>query len=255
MNLPLCPHCHKQLPKFPTRKGQCPKCKHAYLVRTDPETKEKVVVDATGAKRIEKIYHRQAIENELERNLSWGVDDFDGLYKTVESQLTEKWIPKFGRGPGKGDVLWGVASQLNLQAAKVSDFSAMSRIYFNQALYIHQLGKDCNYLLKPANEMTLRELAKSGFKEVSILANKACTECAKLDGKKFTIQEALEQQILPNTHCTFKLEDSAPTGWCRCLYQALPVDFSTEDFTQTVSPAQPQPTQKQGFFSRFKRHV
>lgn len=226
MSLPLCPHCHKQLPKFPIRKGMCPLCKHTYLVRTDPETKEKVVVDGVGAKRIEKIYQKQAAESKLEKSLLWQVIDFNDLYEAVEGQLTEKWLLKFACAPSRGDVLWGVANQLILRAAKVSDFSTMSRIYFDQALYIYGLGKDCDYLLKSAKEMELREYAKNGVKEVSILAYNACVECSKRDSEKYTIQQALESHLLPNTQCRFKPNDDAPMGWCRCIYQALPVDFS-----------------------------
>ncbi len=250
----ICPYCHKELPKFPTRKGNCPFCKHTYLVRTDPDTKTKIVVDETGAKRIEKIYRQQAVANELERNLRFNVSDFDSLYKATESELTQKWMPKFGRGPSHNDVLWGVAGRLIRRAADTGDFSSMSRVYFDQALYIHNLGKDCHYLLKPAKEMELREIAKSGFKEVFIIANQSCEVCHKLDGKKYSIEEALATHPLPCLECKFKLNEAAPTGWCRCLYQAAPVDFNKADLDSLITFSKPEepPAKKGGFFGRFR---
>ncbi len=193
-DLALCPHCHKQLPKFPGRKGNCPFCQHTYLVRTDPESRKKVVVDAGGAKRIEKIYQQQAVENELERHLQSCTENYEGLYKTVEDDLTEKWMPKFGRGPSRRDVLWGVAGQLTLIYMKEQDFNMLGMVYFAQALFMHESGKDCLKLKQSSCDMELYNYAKmGGVKGVSVTVNSdCCGSCKKLASKTFSPQRRLK---------------------------------------------------------------
>lgn len=61
----------------------------------------------------------------------------------------------------------------------------------------------------------LLDLKQQGlYKRVRVISskdNRTCQECANLNGKVFTIDEALEKMPLPNL-CT------SEEGWCRCTY-------------------------------------
>lgn len=200
--------------------GKCPKCTHTYLVRTDPETHEKVVVDQKGAERIEKIYELQGAEKRLEEQLRWEYKDFDSLYEHSKQDLTREWLPKVGQAPRHADILWRVAHVINDRLAKAGDLQAMSQIYFQLALYIHEIGKDAQYLQKLARKMELQNYAQSSaVTRVGILAAKdSCASCLKLNSQNFTLATAIKEQPLPCTDCTFRLNKTSPTGWCRCVY-------------------------------------
>lgn len=211
----LCPHCHKQLPKFPSRKGNCPFCSHTFFVRTDPETKEKVIVDEKGVKRIEKIYHKQSVENEFERKLQLHVGNYNSLHENVKNKL----IKRFSKVPSRKDILWGISNQIILDT---DDFNVLKMVYFEQALFLYQSGKDYFYVKQLSSDIELQEYTKSGIKEVGIMTTKeSCDSCKKLSGKRFVISEALKQHPLPNQRCSFKLDKLSPYGWCRCLYSPI----------------------------------
>ena len=170
----------------------------------------------------------QAAEDELERDLQSLSDNFEQVFTSVEKNLSKKWIEKYKKAPSKSDVLWGVAGHLNLDAIKRQDFNTSGRVHFAQALYIHQIGKDCHYLLRACNRDELLGLRLNGVQKVTILSSKGCGSCRKISGKKLSIKEALKHEPLPCPGCSFKLNEAAPTGWCRCTYQA---DLNVLDFS------------------------
>jgi hypothetical protein len=54
-------------------------------------------------------------------------------------------------------------------------------------------------------------------KNVEILAKVGCPECKKLNGKKYSVDEALNSAPLPNKLCLHKFSgDLKP--FCRCCY-------------------------------------
>ena len=52
---------------------------------------------------------------------------------------------------------------------------------------------------------------------VSILSTGACAACAALDGRRFSVEEALRLMPLPCTGCTTALRTGA-RNFCRCGY-------------------------------------
>ena len=93
-------------------------------------------------------------------------------------------------------------------------------IYFNQALFMHESGKECLQLLEACHQTDLHNIAENGAKTVNIIVNKdACDSCKKNANKSMSIEDALKNHLLPHKECNFKLNDKAPSGWCRCYYE------------------------------------
>jgi hypothetical protein len=57
-----------------------------------------------------------------------------------------------------------------------------------------------------------KESVVKGVKVLSARDNRTCQKCASLDGKVFTVDEALEKMLLPDW-C------NSEEGYCRCVYQ------------------------------------
>ena len=69
----------------------------------------------------------------------------------------------------------------------------------------------------------LLQYQQQGIKKVRIstTGDRACENCKLLEGKVFSIEEALEKMPLPVKNCLHKLNPDAPAGWCRCLYEPV----------------------------------
>jgi hypothetical protein len=103
---------------------------------------------------------------------------------------------------------------------KNGDFQEMQMIYFERALFIHNEGKACFDVLKEARKCELRAIHRFNVEKVEIVTarDKSCSECQKLHGTILTISEATETMLIPVKNCSHKINQEAPTGWCRCLY-------------------------------------
>lgn len=138
-------------------------------------------------------------------------------YLKAKEDLTQR----FGFTPSEGDIIWGLSNQLLEEAMKENDWNKMQGIYFNQALFLHQSGKDCFKLLQEAAKCELRRYQQSDVvKKVEILTagNQSCLVCQKLLGKILTIEEAFRDMPIPVKDCSHKINLEASTGWCRCCY-------------------------------------
>ena len=86
----------------------------------------------------DKEKQKRHAESGFRSNLKSAFDSFNSIYEDRKVELTKKW----GFEPAEGDLLWGTAQQLLVDAMKKGDWGAMSSIYFSQALYIHNSGKN-----------------------------------------------------------------------------------------------------------------
>ena len=167
----------------------------------------------------EKEKQRLHAESKFRNDLKRDFDNFDSIYETNKKELTKRW----GFEPKEGDLLWGTAQRLLMDAMKKGDWGSMFSIYFGQALYIHNSGKNSQKYQQIIYDLELQN-KKDGLinkVQISSVKGQSCSACNKLDGKVFTVEEALKMHPLPNKKCSFKFNSNAPTGWCRCAY--LPV--------------------------------
>ncbi|PJA02487.1 hypothetical protein COX73_00525 [bacterium (Candidatus Gribaldobacteria) CG_4_10_14_0_2_um_filter_36_18] len=213
-----CPYCKKELLKFPTRKTRCSYCDNFIYVRTRPSDRQRILVTEKGIKELKKEWEKYRAAAEFKRNLEGSDLGFtEEKYLKVKESLTQR----FNFIPSEGDILWGMSNRLLEEAMKIGDWHSMKMIYFEQALFLHQSGKDCFKLLQEAAKCELRGYQQSDVvKKVEILTvgNQSCLVCQKLLGKILTIEEAFRDMPIPVKDCSHKINPEASTGWCRCCY-------------------------------------
>jgi len=215
---PKCPYCHKELPKFPSRKSKCPYCKEVIFIKRRSSSKRKFLVTKEEAEKIEKEWEEICFRKRLK-------DDFGQMGFSEKDYYKTKRIlkRKFGTSPSHSDIYWYISNLFLEKAFKEKDLEAMRQIYFRQALFLHEEGKDCFPVLQMSQKCELLQYRQQGVKKVRISTtkDKACENCKSLEGEVFSIKEALEKMPLPVKNCLHKLNPDAPTGWCRCLYEPV----------------------------------
>lgn len=209
-----CPYCGYKITPIPTRKKKCPSCDKDMVVRTHYKTKKKVL-----------LTEDQVVKFDLEKEKHYTVTSFlrgleqiglpSGIVDSLVAKQTETLRDKFKAEPLFSDVAWGVSNQLIIKYP-----GAANGIHFQQALFLHREGKDPTKIRLIGFKEDLMRYKKSDFTdkvEVLTAGEESCEYCKKLANKVFSIQEALEKEILPCKECSFDKNDSG-VGWCRCCY-------------------------------------
>jgi len=126
---------------------------------------------------------------------------------------------KFGQEAKSTDVIWGLFNGL---ISKTKNQDSLGMIYYEIALFLNEEGKDSLEIRRQSQKISLLSLKKSEVvKGVEILAtSESCDECQKLNGNKYTLDEALEKMPIPNPNCTYTFTKKGKP-FCRCTY--LPV--------------------------------
>lgn len=217
-----CPYCEMELLPRPSQKKKCPYCGQQIIVRTHYKTKNKILLTVTQATQFdiekEKYY---ALTSFLRGLADCGIErsSIDNLVIKETRILTEK----FGKEPSFADVVWGVSNQLIIKHPNLSQ-----GIHFQQAIFVHSEGKDPAKLLLIDLRNSLKEYQKSEVvKSIEIITagEESCKYCRKLENKVFSIQEALNNDVLPCKECSFD-KNAGGFGWCRCCY--VPKDISID---------------------------
>ncbi len=138
-------------------------------------------------------------------------------------QEGEKLTQRFGKQPASGDVLWSLYNRLAHDSMS-SGAAPSPFLYFLMAHYLYEDGRDFFHLLEQSRKMELTAYKRDGiFDKVYVITTRdaSCEACQKLDGKVFTVDEALEHMPIPCKDCTFDFAGTGQPGWCRCLYGAV----------------------------------
>ena len=200
---PICPHCGGVLEKKPKRKKKCPLCKNYIYVRTSSSTSDKILVTEEEAKKIDWL---KKLEN-------YGITE-----KHFDDQKN-KLSKQFGCVPSNHDVIHSLFNKLVLEN---TDFHTLEMIYHTHALFLNEEGKDCFKILQQANKMNLLGYKQSEeVEKVTIISgNDSCSSCQRLNGKIYSIEEALKIMPIPCKDCSFILNDEK-RGFCRCTYAPM----------------------------------
>ncbi len=216
----VCPYCKQILDKTPKRKKKCPHCgKYIYLRSLPTGDHQKVLVTEDRAKEIEKEWETVQFRKKWMQSLQgYGLSaqDFD----THREMLRER----FGQEPGDGDIIWSMFNDVVHKSIADAKSTELKLPYFEMALFLYQEGRGFVHLLEQSHRMELTAYKRDGIlhKVFIITAGDAsCEACQKLEGKVFTVDEALEQMPLPCKDCTFDFAGTGQRGWCRCLYGAV----------------------------------
>jgi len=214
-----CPYCGEILPKRPTRKRKCPFCRNVICVRTDPDTREKMITTEKDAQEIDVRRKRIAYRKRwIGRLALYGITDQH--FEAKKAQLGKE----FQKEPRDADVVWGLFNNLLTQQMKTSDHDALKGLYYDMALFAEEEGREFFHLLQQARKMELLHWREAGIGvtkvEILTAGDKACPSCQPLRGKIFKIKDALKEMPIPNKDCTTHWHHPKQ-GFCRCSY--LPV--------------------------------
>lgn len=116
------------------------------------------------------------------------------------------------------DLLFGKKEKQIFPSPNAEKLEQRSKEYYEMALSLRDQRKDFFGFLKQSAEMKLKALREEGWEKTEILAG-CCPECDKLEGKIFTIEDALEKMPIPNKNCSNKSEDEM-IGFCICMYES-----------------------------------
>lgn len=212
-----CPACGKVIEGAGSAKVKCPGCGHDLHVLVDPETKERKLLDEEGKSKLLKRKEELKVMNKGVRLFGqYGVTK-----ETIENELAR--LKKDGRDWGYPDAVWALTNKLALDAMREGEFHKLKLLYYGQALFLEFEGKDPVPLLVQSNEVALRTLQpRSGIVKISVVPG--CDACREMDGRQFTVEEALRTHPIPNPGCTHRFEEGH-YPFCRCMYLPVVEDF------------------------------
>jgi hypothetical protein len=205
----ICPYCNQILEKRPQRKKKCPHCGNYIFVRSRQELFPFALLTEQDARVAD---HFETLK---------GMGSFD-VSEDDFFREREELAERFGRQPDSGDVLWSLYNRLVYESTPSRD-SVLPFLYFLMAHFLYEEGKEFRHLLEQSRKMELTEYKKDGVVEkvfIITAGDASCEACQKLDGKVFTVDEALDQMPIPCKDCTFDFQGTGQPGWCRCLYGA-----------------------------------
>lgn len=100
----------------------------------------------------------------------------------------------------------------------MDDFYKLKMGHFQNAMQLFRNNLDFFDELYESKKCELLEYKKFKYnKKVKILSSCGCESCKNLNGKVFTIDEALKLMPIPNPDCGHKTNANGK-GWCRCCY-------------------------------------
>ncbi len=171
-----CPYCGIELNPVPQRKKKCPRCGQFIYVRTQPSDRKRMLVTYPEALSIEREWTRKSTSGR------------DAKWKSLNEQL--------------------------IVAMKKGNWGLMSSLYFEQGIFLEEEKRDSFKVMQESRKCALRNYQLSGIDRVKILTcgSDSCPECQTLEGKMFTVAEAMKIMPIPVKSCINKY------GHCRCLY-------------------------------------
>jgi hypothetical protein len=139
----------------------------------------------------------------------------------------EFWTNKFGDSEkAKADFIWSVFNEVqtlyaNSAKSEVELYSKQKEIYFPMWQFLKDEKRDFKHILNAITQIELYLMraesdASDYVYEVHVIGTKCCENCNKIDGIVLTIEQAIEQNLLPYKECT-------RNGGCICLYTSIMV--------------------------------
>ena len=183
--------------------------------KIDPYTKKQYYLTEQEIEKIEKLQDRYRIEERFYNTFKeFGLDE--RYFKKRQTEYDKK---------AKGNYspfafINAIFNELTFDYAKRKDYSSLSSMYHAMAYFLYEFNIDRGhkhnffFYLYESQKMDLYYQKQTGFKEkVQIMTSGkgcACSKCYELEGKKFTIDEALEKMPIPVKDCE--------NGFCNCSY-------------------------------------
>ncbi len=209
-----CPYCGTNIEKEHKSKFKCPSCKEEIYVRTSDgkftyHTKEDFDTD------------RQARKEKAEINKYYRFFEQSSILEDRE-YLEERrldWLKKYPYRGNYDDLTWGLAHEIIKAYFEHAKYREAGNVYAALARFQFDRKQPFSHLQYEALKMQLYDYKYSdglvGMKYtlgVMTCGAQSCPACRELEGREFTLDEALDQMPLPVKGCTHE------GGYCRCLY-------------------------------------
>ena len=133
--------------------------------------------------------------------------------------LTEKEAQKL-EGEARDQRFKVLSAQVRI-ALQAGDWEAARLAYSGQARLLFHEGRNHHSTAQEAQRCALRSMHEIGIKMVRVSTSQdkgVCSTCLALEGKVFSVKDALEQMPLPGQQCEDGKQQNPHGGWCRCLY-------------------------------------
>ena len=184
LDSPACPYCGVIQDPPPTRRKKCRDCKEIIHTWTDQDARRKYLLTQKDHDRIR-------------------LEEWDTEWKALNSQVIE-----------------GVSS---------GDWHNVKMAHFRQALMLFHKGRDHQRLALESRKSELRYYQNHesyqalGITKVTISTAEeaSCAECRPLQGKEYSIDDALELMPIPVHTCQMWVDQNEYGGWCRCSYSPV----------------------------------
>lgn len=102
------------------------------------------------------------------------------------------------------------------------DYQALANVYHDLARDLYWEGRQFFYFAQKAMRMILYDLHRNGCVEkVTIMTRKhgACKECMELEGRVYSVRDAIMEMPLPVKECSRRLSSiTHESGFCNCTY-------------------------------------
>ena len=119
---------------------------------------------------------------------------------------------------------WKELSQIVRTAMRRQDWQTLQDAYQEQADILFHEGRSHRHVAIEAARAQLRHCYEIDIPSVKVLTSgdeRVCEYCARLDGKVFSIEDALEQIPIPGPTCIDGSDKNPHGGRCRCTYIAV----------------------------------
>ena len=195
-----CPYCDFILERKPQRKVKCPACKNDIYVKSKQTIFANVLLTQENA----------AVVDCLRQLSNYGVDELDFIL------AREEMVMKFGEEINPTDVIWSLFKKIIF---KTKDSEGLTRVNHLLAVFLTETGKEPRIIVQRALKMRLLKYKGDGLKKVRVLVlNKEMSAiCQQMEGKMFSVDQALQEMPLPCPECTYKL-DNMINGFCPCSF-------------------------------------
>lgn len=208
-----CPYCKAELKSFPTQKKKCPQCGNMIYVKSRYGASTKVLATEAEKDEIDADKQLHYFENRHLRNL----ENESFLDKSRYIAQRDEWLKGHTYKQIK-DFMWNYYNELLLQNAK--NPNNLKSLYFLMGLFLIDEGKESFEMFRQSYNIELKQYKKDRYvSHIEICGDEdSCEQCKALQGKKYTIDEALKLQLLPVRNC------SNEQLKYRCLFYGAEVD-------------------------------
>lgn len=186
-----CPYCNSSLEMSSSDTLKCSYCDKYVYPRTLPLSKDSILLKERSAHLFDSLD-------------AFGITEV--AYPKIE-KIAHSDCP-FSEG------VWELLNHTKEDAIKHKYWFTAFNIAWQQSWFNFRTGKEFLSLRQEAERQYLQYFKESGISKVKIILvgdNHVCPECASLNGKVLTVDEALKEMPIPNKKTGHKC-------WCHCNY-------------------------------------